>query len=99
MALFGKSVVPEESAALLGSIRLVVVGEPFVGKTALTELIANGQPSKVGAAWHALLPFMSYPACLHALHSMLTLFSLSTAIVPCAGIQVNGWLPHSREAC
>lgn len=46
MALFGKSVVPEESAALLGSIRLVVVGEPFVGKTALTELIANGQPSK-----------------------------------------------------
>jgi GTPase SAR1 family protein len=49
MALFGKSVVPEDSAALLGSIRLVVVGDPFVGKTALTELIANGQPSKVGA--------------------------------------------------
>ncbi|KAF6261984.1 P-loop containing nucleoside triphosphate hydrolase protein [Scenedesmus sp. NREL 46B-D3] len=45
MAFFGKSVVPEESA-LLGSIRLVVVGEPLVGKTALTELIANGQPSK-----------------------------------------------------
>lgn len=55
MAFFGKSVVPEESA-LLGSIRLVVVGEPLVGKTALTELIANGQPSKVGATWRVLLP-------------------------------------------
>lgn len=77
MALFGKSVVPEESAALLGSIRLVVVGEPFVGKTALTELIANGQPSKVRAAWQVLLLLLQLPsccpACLHAGKQLLSL--------------------------
>lgn len=45
MAFFGTRSVADESS-LLGSLRVAVVGEPFVGKTALTELIANGRPAK-----------------------------------------------------
>lgn len=46
MAFFGTRSVVDES--LLGSLRVAVVGEPAVGKTALTELIANGHPAKEG---------------------------------------------------
>lgn len=45
MAFFGSRPVADESS-LLGSLRVAVVGEPSVGKTALTELIANGRPAK-----------------------------------------------------
>eukprot|EP00878_Enallax_costatus_P004498 GHUV01004738.1.p1 GENE.GHUV01004738.1~~GHUV01004738.1.p1 ORF type:complete len:307 (+),score=64.64 GHUV01004738.1:492-1412(+) len=47
MAFFATRSVADESS-LLGSLRVAVVGEPSVGKTALAELIASGQPAKGG---------------------------------------------------
>lgn len=47
MAFFATRSVADESS-LLGSLRVAVVGEPSVGKTALAELISSGQPAKGG---------------------------------------------------
>lgn len=50
MAFFGgaKSLggAPQDDQLLAGSIRIVIVGDPYVGKTSITELIANGRPIK-----------------------------------------------------
>eukprot|EP00879_Flechtneria_rotunda_P008804 GHRR01009222.1.p1 GENE.GHRR01009222.1~~GHRR01009222.1.p1 ORF type:complete len:298 (+),score=88.10 GHRR01009222.1:707-1600(+) len=47
MFFLTKAHAPDE---LLGSIRVVVVGEPLTGKTALTELIASGRPGKTSGS-------------------------------------------------
>jgi len=51
---------------LTPTVRVVVVGEPSVGKTALTELIANGHPAKAsrstaGCHIHVKLVEESHP--------------------------------------